>query len=212
MNEHIRPDRLQDYVDDLLCREERAEVERHLLTCEECAREVGALRDLVAELHALPLAHAPARDLRPDIRAAIDAAPPAAGRSWASAGRRVLLAATVAGVAATGAWWGVRHTPRPASPPGSSTLAVEDPALRQIERDYQDAAVELQRTFATSPAALRPETRRILAENLAVIDRALAEARAALADDPGNPVLESILLANHEKKLELLRGASRAGT
>ncbi len=215
MSDHIRSERLQDFVDDLLCREERAEVERHIVACDECARQVGALRDLVAELGTLPLALAPERDLLPQINEQIDAGATAdaewrimhAERPPASRRARALLAAGVVLVAASAAWWGLRNDAAPTSavPPGTA-------ALQQVEQEYQATATELESLFDASSAALRPETRRIVAENLAVIDQALAEARAALRDDPGNPVLERILLANHEKKLDLLRGAARAGT
>lgn len=49
MKSHPREDRLHDYVADLLCREERAEVERHLIHCEECRAAVKRLRDRVRD-------------------------------------------------------------------------------------------------------------------------------------------------------------------
>ncbi len=45
MSNHIRADRLHDYVEDLLCREERAELEQHLFRCGECARRLIAMRE-----------------------------------------------------------------------------------------------------------------------------------------------------------------------
>ncbi|MHB1169192.1 MAG: anti-sigma factor family protein [Longimicrobiales bacterium] len=45
MNGHLREDRLHEYVEDLLCREERAEVEKHLVRCEQCRAVVKRLRD-----------------------------------------------------------------------------------------------------------------------------------------------------------------------
>ena len=45
MSNHIRADRLHDYVEDLLCREERAELELHLFRCGECARRLVAMRE-----------------------------------------------------------------------------------------------------------------------------------------------------------------------
>ncbi|MGH7444666.1 MAG: anti-sigma factor family protein [Longimicrobiales bacterium] len=216
MNEHIHAERLHDYVDDLLCREERAEIERHLVVCDTCAREVGALRDLLHDVATLPASRSPERDLLPGIHARMDApmigARESAIGSRRMSGRAALLAASVALIAALGIWrWNgdVLSNDTSLAP---SSVAAAAASLEPVERDYARAEHELQRLFAASPSALRPETRRIVAENLAIIDRALAEARAALQDDPGNPVLERILLANHEKKLDLLRGAARAGT
>lgn len=215
MNEHIRTDRLNDYVDDLLCREERAEIERHLVVCDACSREVGALRDLLSDVGALPSTRRPERDLLPGIHARIDTPLKAAGQNAIGRPRisrsAALLAASVVLVAAL-AIWRSSSDGQPEYSPSTPRAEVASAALAPVERDYARAEHELQRLFAASPSALRPETRRIVAENLAIIDRALAEARAALQDDPGNPVLEQILLANHEKKLDLLRGAARAGT
>lgn len=49
MNSHPRSDRLREYVEDLLCREERAEVEHHLVRCEACRAVVKQLRDRVRD-------------------------------------------------------------------------------------------------------------------------------------------------------------------
>lgn len=49
MNSHPRNDRLREYVEDLLCREERAEVEHHLVRCDECRAVVKRLRDRVRD-------------------------------------------------------------------------------------------------------------------------------------------------------------------
>ena len=65
-------ERLDDYVDDLLPDEEAAIVDRHLLECRECSREVAELRSLLAAAAELPDEIAPARDLWPGIEAALD--------------------------------------------------------------------------------------------------------------------------------------------
>jgi len=73
---HPEPDRLQDYVDEVLGREERAELEAHLDTCAECTAQVAGERELRRALAALPRSIAPERDLLAGINAAIDAADP----------------------------------------------------------------------------------------------------------------------------------------
>jgi anti-sigma factor RsiW len=73
MNEHLREDRIQDYVDDLLCHEERAEVEQHLLVCATCQADVAALRDLVTGLRVMEPAVLPERDILAGINAGINA-------------------------------------------------------------------------------------------------------------------------------------------
>ena len=45
-------------------------------------------------------------------------------------------------------------------------------------------------------------------QNLAVIDRAIADARRALAADPGNPYLSTYLAHTMRRKIDLLRQAA----
>lgn len=198
---HLPVHRLHDYLDNLLCREERAEVERHLAVCAPCRDEVARLRDLLAELAVLPPAERPERDLLPGIHAAIDA------EASRRAGTR-RLAAAAAIVVLVGAAAGVRLSERSPAPASGAAAARPD----AIDAAWQQQAAEMERLLAHNRQNLHPRTVRVLEDNLLVIDRALAEARAALRSDPGNPVLEELLLATHRKKLDLLRGAARGGT
>ena len=85
-----------------------------------------------------------------------------------------------------------------------------------------DATVEtLDREIATLQAivddrrsALDPRTVAVLEENLALIDRAIAESRAALAADPASRFLATQFARAYTSKLTLLRDAATlpAGT
>jgi anti-sigma-K factor RskA len=216
MNEHVRDDRLNDYVDDLLCREERAEVERHLLGCGRCRADVARLRDLVTDLGTMPTSAVPERDLLAAIHARIDAATAAGAaaprtrlRAFAAAAAVLLV---VGSAVAVGYVVGARERAAPGAPRvASATASPHARSVARADADYADAAAELERLLAQNRHALRPQTVRIIEDNLAVIDRALAEARAALTADPGNPMLEQLLMASHEKKLDLLRRAAQVG-
>jgi anti-sigma factor RsiW len=48
------PDRMSDYLDGELARNERARVERHVVVCVECRRVIAGLRLVVDALHLLP--------------------------------------------------------------------------------------------------------------------------------------------------------------
>jgi anti-sigma factor RsiW len=56
---HADESDLSAYIDDALSEVKRARVEAHLRSCDDCARKVAKLKQLVAELHALPEAKAP---------------------------------------------------------------------------------------------------------------------------------------------------------
>jgi hypothetical protein len=87
--------------------------------------------------------------------------------------------------------------------------AVATPAvLRAVDESYAGVLEELATTLATQRRALAPETVATLERTLRIIDEAIAEARSALAADPGNGALLDVLSANYEQKVQLLRRAS----
>ena len=69
-----------------------------------------------------------------------------------------------------------------------------------------DAAIaELQDALSRNESRLDTSTVRVVRENLALIDRAIAQARAALDADPANAYLNLHLADTMRRKLELLR-------
>jgi hypothetical protein len=90
----------------------------------------------------------------------------------------------------------------PASEPGVPA------AVRAVERSYGDVVEELTAALRVQRDTLAPETVATLERSLRVIDEAIAEARAALAADPGNRALVDVLSAAYEQKVDLLRRAS----
>jgi hypothetical protein len=219
---HIEDDRLQDYVDGLLETDQRAEVERHLALCTPCFESTQQLRALLDELSALPREVAPAQDLRPAIHAAISqrqvrpVRSSIGGRSLWSA-RYVLAAAALVLVAFSSIVtsllvWRARDDGARAFIQATATSSFAANELRAIEANYIAATAELERTLREQRMALSPETVRILEENLAIIDAALAESRAALRSDPSNQALSEMIVAAYEKKLDLLRRAAELPT
>jgi hypothetical protein len=75
---------------------------------------------------------------------------------------------------------------------------------------YDAAVAELERTLADRRGQLDSATVRILEESLALIDRAIAEARAAIQRDTANAYLNEHIAGNLRKKLNVLRLATRA--
>ncbi|HET9986527.1 MAG TPA: zf-HC2 domain-containing protein [Longimicrobiales bacterium] len=93
---------------------------------------------------------------------------------------------------------------------GATEAEASDVALAAFHRDesrYTAAIAELEGALRRERTRLSPETLGILRRNLEVIDRALAESRAALARDPANAELGRMILSTYSQKLELLRRA-----
>lgn len=206
---HPPEDRLYDYIDDLLCREERAELESHLGACAECTAFVRRERELRRALAELPRTIAPPPELLAAINARIDSprALPLRERSLWSV-RYPLAAAALVLVIATAL---LMRLAQP-SPTAIATAPATSALVREVlaaEPRYVDAAAELEAVLQDSRAQLRPETIALVESSLRVIDAALAEARSALRQDPSNASLAELLRAAHEQKLELLRRATR---
>ncbi len=96
--------------------------------------------------------------------------------------------------------------------------AMAEPVVRAVGRrrrrrilptpQFDRAVTDLERTLVEQRDELDPRTIVIIERNLAVIDEAIRQARAALDADPANTFLNSHLADARRRKLELLRRAT----
>jgi hypothetical protein len=199
--------RLSEYIDGELDSTERATFEAHLATCGDCYATLAELRHVVARAKSLEDAE-PETDLWPDIRARLTA-----GRRPAVGARRrfsftvpQLLAASIALVLLSGgsAWLALRQGPTNTTEP----FAVSRPTNARAASwtGFTDIAIgELEAALTLNEKRLDSTTVRIVRKNLAIINRAIAEARIALRNDPGNAYLNLHLADTMRRKVELLR-------
>jgi len=219
-------EQLSAYLDGELAPAARAALEAHLEGCAGCRAVLDDLRAIVAAAPAYE-GTLPDRDLWPAIQAGIDArrevtftprATPAPRRLFTL---RELVAASVAFAAVVGgvvyAAVSMRTLPAPvpvaveAPRPPMVTSARALPAVSERAGVVFDQAVgDLERVLAEGRDKLEPRTLKVIEDNLRIIDRALAEARAAIAADPANAYLTAQVAANMRRKLELLRRAAGA--
>jgi len=200
-------DRLDGYVEGSLSEREFQEVELHLHDCAECRKHESALRSLLAQAGALPRELSPSRDLWPGIAERLGEKPPQASllpfvRRPAVWGSFAAAAAVVLAVASL-----VPHGggPRPGPGPAGTQVAVKAESLDPAEQDYVRATSELMAALSRQKEGLAPETQKSVDENLRVIDGALRDLRTALQKDPGNQSLNKMLVATHQKKVDMLR-------
>ena len=212
-------DRLSEYFDDDLAPGEREQVEAHLATCAGCARVLDELRLVVDRASALP-PRAPGADLWPGVAARLEhTRVRAAGERprWFTFAAPQLAAAAVL-VALLSGWMARSLLVRDDA---AAPVAVEEPAQPAVveggpaalpaafeTRQYDDAVADLERTLAVSRQHLDPTTIAVVEENLAIIDRAIDEARRALTDDPANSYVSGHLTQTRRRKLDLLRYAA----
>lgn len=79
------------------------------------------------------------------------------------------------------------------------------------ENEYISTANRLSAILESGQMALSPRTIAKLKESLRVIDAAILEARAALAEDPGNRQVIEMLSTSYNKKLDLLKRTTEMG-
>ena len=207
---------LSDYLDHDLPRAEYEALERHLGDCDECRDVLSSLA--AVKSHAAALVDPPAPD---DLWAGIasrigpagspSAAPrpvlielPRRGRNW-SMPQWLAAAAAFAVVAAGAVWFAQGGLNGRATREGLAVRQGTPPSYAdRIETEIQtlQAAVERGR------GRLAPETVKVLEDNLAIIHKALSDARTALEQDPANHELKDYLAGSVQRKLDLVRRAA----
>jgi hypothetical protein len=217
-------DRLSEYMDKELLEGERLALEAHLQTCGECSAILNDLRRVLRRARTLEDT-APSRDLWPAIARRIGARPAGPEETVELASRRrdarrwsfslpQLAAAGIALMAVSGgAVWLLRS---PAAPPLAAPMVtapsgtpVTNAAMnRNASQSYAAAVADLERVLADGRGQLDSNTVRVIEQNLAAIDRAIAQAQRALDADPANLYLNTHLAETMRRKLDLLRRAA----
>jgi hypothetical protein len=101
----------------------------------------------------------------------------------------------------------VALAPVPSSPP-ENAAAVNVAMRPNASQSYAAAVADLERVLAEGRGKLDTTTVKIIEQNLAAIDRAIAEAQRALDADSGNMYLNTHLAETMRRKLDLLRQAA----
>lgn len=217
-------DRLSEYLDGDLTVMEQTALEAHVAQCADCSTVLDELRGVVARAQALD-DRPPARDLWQGIAALIGSNPAAVQASGPKEAkvlsfRRVwftvpqLAAAALALMLGSGAV--VYRLASNAAPAGMAALEPGDEipmsmraaaALGELRTD--STVAELEAALENGRGTLDTSTVRIIRQNLAIIDAAIAQARRALVADPGNVYLNNNLAGSMKRKVELLRRANQ---
>jgi hypothetical protein len=154
----------------------------------------------------LPRQIEPERDLWPQIEARLrEPAPEARPRRWFPAA----LAASLALAAGVGFWFGNLDGPNPdpaiaALPSNTSAGQRERSMPASLPLDVQLTRAELVTRLERQISGLPPEFQTVVIRNLAVINDALDEIDAALADTPDNGADQRLLMAMYADQLALL--------
>lgn len=193
---------LEPYQAGNLPRREAEAVEQHLLACDACRADFRFQRTLKAEVAALERAiHPPDRvwQVIQDRIGSRKEEPRGQFRWWHH--RSALAAAAVLLVALTSAVTAILV--RQSGPDeATGNFSVTEAA-------YERAAEELAQTLELRRKDLSPTALAVVEQNLRIIDEAIRETQAALAEDPRNQRVAELLWASWEKKIDLLERAAQ---
>ena len=228
IREHATFEELNDLVDGRLDRSTAARLEEHLAVCAECRSEHAMLAQLVSVASSAPQAVDPDDDLWGGIKSVIDSRkevalpihPSAPTRSfgrqkawqrpWFLAAAAVVLIALSSGITAVvlrapGSTQEIVVNAQQEQVPPQAVLPA---SFQATEAEYGRTIRELQIAVDAQRSTLNPRTVRTVEHSLAVVDTAIAEARAALVADPNNRTLVDLLASSYQRKLDLLRRTS----
>jgi hypothetical protein len=129
----------------------------------------------------------------------------ASGVLWVTRHRVVESPADTTARAATDAR--VREAPAAQPDDGPYRTAALPSRSATLDRQYDLAMADLQAILAQERGRLDPHTVDVFQRSLATMDRAIGEARQAVAREPGDEYLHAHLEAARRRKLDLLRRA-----
>ncbi len=228
---HPNDTQLNDYVDETLDATERPAVDTHLAGCAECRALVDDLRAIRSAAAALDPRDPPARAW-PRIERAIkleeehrhDVTParqPDVSRvkrlrhayTWLAAAAAVLVAvvvgmkyrATAPTTVAAPTTVGASATANPGAANTDASAESVEAELRAAEAHYEKAIRGLEQVTNAEKGALDAQTASTLQKNLAVIDQAISESRAAVRAQPASQPAQDSLIESFKAKLGLLQ-------
>jgi anti-sigma factor RsiW len=210
---------INDYADGTSDPFERNAIDEHLTSCAACRRLVEDLREIKRATGTLELREPPVRAWGRIERAirlerdnnAVSATP---GSRFTASTLPYWLAAAAALVLAT--LVGLRFVPGrdqagaesdgvEMSASASQAAEAIESELRLAESHYENAIKGLEAAAKSDQDALDPRTAATLQKNLAVIDQAISESRAAMRAQPTSEPAQQSLIENFKTKIALLQ-------
>ena len=225
---HLSEEERQRAADGTLDAADRARVDAHLGACRDCATDVARLTALMNRIDESRRA-ATAGPLTPELdgmwpqirrqierregrRARFRRAPAATSWRLRFDPWVIGVAASVAAITALTVIQVVPPIVRSVTTSGVNAAAT-DSTFRFADdsiKSYREEADRLLDDLKLQRAQLAPETRAAIDDDLKTVDLAIAELQAAVARDPRNPTLRTMLASSYRQKVDVLKKVSNA--
>jgi anti-sigma factor RsiW len=207
---------LVDFIDGRLDPDAERDVERHLDTCADCRALVVDLRTIRAAAFMLDR-HEPGPQVWTSLqqRIAAEPAPRTRGRllampatraswtMWLGAAAAIVLA-TLIGVLPLMRRGEPARQPEP-GPAAEASVESVTAEFEAAEQHYQKAITDLETIAKQETGDLDPQVAAVLQKNLAVIDQAIGESRAALQSQPASGTAQDGFFDALRTKVALLQ-------
>lgn len=199
---------LNDYVDDELSLDDRAEFEQYLSAHSEAQAVLDALLRLKGEAASLPRNVYPSNELWNRLSAEIESrpaqtqVPTTSPAFWRMA---LPLAASLLMVFGLVYYATQTQQPESLSPVAVETAAEMPESYHAAVREYELAREELALALEERLETMSPGVRQTIEDNLAVMNGAMSEIRVALENNPTSPDLLWMLVATQRKELQLMQ-------
>jgi hypothetical protein len=164
-----------------------------------------------ALLQSMPREVEPGRDLWPDIESRLE---PRSNRrapawAWQVAAAVVLVAVSSLVTASLVRRNGVETAQVPATATTAPLVPAAFGQARGLDAGYETARRELAADLERRLASMPPSARQKLEDDLAAMRRAAERINAALARQPGDPLLEELLLSAYQSELGVLASVNQ---
>jgi anti-sigma factor RsiW len=197
---------------------DQAALDDHMRTCASCRVLAADLRRMHESARSLPRVKPP-ETLWPRIASALDAEIRSSPRRWFGVSPWMLAAAATLLLAVGGTLLLLRPSTmfRPSRPAATATQTAGGGAagaelaqsveseLREAEQHYERAIAGLEQIAKAEQGTLDPQVAATLQKNLAVIDQAIRESRAALQSQPASELAQESLFEALRRKVGLLQ-------
>lgn len=196
--------RLSDFLDGHLPEPERQSVSDHLASCPDCRLMAEELRGLSGALRAMPALDPPS-GLRERIRRrAIAAGVVGPGRFWRRFSETRWAVAAILTLFAAGIGLMLLRMPARPAPVEKPSIAKLLADLQQAQRVYRSSLQGMEKLAQDRVDRFPAGTRRTFEQNLALIDRTIADSEQQLQLHGKSAKMWEQLLAMYQKKVEFL--------
>lgn len=205
--------RLMDgYLDGALADMERAVLEDHLAACFSCREVLAQLKALLDEAGKMSMTKSPPRDLWPAIRSRIEERMVQTADLKAGMRRFVRPAYSLIAAAAVLLVVFASVVTLRLSRDGLDSLEIFQAewsrgliTIAAMEKQYAGATEDLVSSMGEYQESLPEPTRKVIEDHLQMIEGAIEDSRAALADNPSDAELQSMLSTTCHQKVALLQ-------